>query len=322
MADRILKRESLKSFVDNIFVSEGEMIEGLGEDSFAYSLNDKYGFIAAFDGCGGIGSRKYEIYENKTGAYIASHNLAQVTLDWFRDFSDSGDELGKDISLELYDVFTEKLKRIESQTTATAIKGSLTKSFPTTASLIFFKRCGRRIYASFVWAGDSRGFILTSDGLCQITTDDIDADEDALSNLTSDSRLINVVSAAGDYKLNYRGVKCPPAGVLISATDGSFGYFKTPMEFEYMLINALSKSESIDEWQSNINAYIAEYTGDDFTLAVAVYGYKSFRMLKRMFIVRKKQLYMNCIRKLADATDEEKLCLWNEYKKNYYRGIK
>lgn len=324
MANKI-DRDSLINCIDTVFVVSGEMIPENGEDSYTYSFNDKFGCIAVFDGCGGIGSRKYEEFDNKTGAYIASHAVSKAMLEWFDMFSQSNASVTeKNVDLmseELHDAFDEKLKSIENETTATLIRGSLAKSFPTTASAIVFRHKSDKVQAAFLWAGDSRGYLLTGSGLKQVTTDDVEGEEDALSNLTSDARLSNVVSATGDYIINNKVLNCPRSGILISATDGCFGYFKTPMEFEYMLINTMLKSDSIEEWESKLGEYIRLYAGDDYTLAVVVYGYGNFRTLKRSYEAREKILYDKYIAQLEDASEEKLIKLWEEYKEGYYINV-
>lgn len=322
MANNKINKDSLLSYVDTVFVSAGEMVPDNGEDSYAYAINDKFGFIAVFDGCGGIGSRKYDIYDDKTGAYIASHAVAKSMIEWFEEFSLSNaaitDKNAVVMSEEIYKAFCEKLKGIEDETASTAIKGSLTKNFPTTASMIVFKNKGNRMNAAFLWAGDSRGYLLTNAGLNQVTVDDVEGEEDALSNLTSDARLSNMVCAAGDFKINSKVIACPGSGVLISATDGCFGYFRTPMEFEYMLLKTLAESDCIDDWNKKLNDYMRAYTGDDYTLAVAAYGYKSFRVMKKMYAERERVLYSKYISKLKDSSEGNLLNLWEEYREGYY----
>lgn len=317
------KKESaggLRSKLDEVFVVSGEMIKDNGEDDHYAYVGQKFGIVGVFDGCGGIGSRKYEMYENKTGAYIASHMSAETVEAWFDKFCEGGAELSgntaADICADLHDSLADTLGEIEKTSGGRgAIKGSLVRSFPTTASMILFTLKDKKVYSLYVWAGDSRGYILTPDGLTQITRDDIDAGEDALSNLSSDSRLTNLVHAGGDFKLNSKIISFSGPAVLISATDGCFGYFSTPMEFEYMLLEALSKAKSMDGWKKLIDGGIREYTGDDYTLAAAVLGYGDFRTFKRSFARRRTELYEKYISRLDSADKEE---LWEEYRTVYY----
>jgi len=213
-----------------------------------------------------------------------------------------------------------KLGSLDTGAESSIMRGSLTKSFPTTASVILFSVNENKIYSSFIWAGDSRGFILTTDGLCQVTRDDIEGNGDALSNLITDSKLTNLVSANDDFVLHSRNIACDTPAVFITATDGCFGYYPTPMEFEFMLVDSLQHADSIDQWKANLEKSIREFTADDYTMGVAVCGYKSFKNLRKSFIPRREFLAKNYMSKLALESAEMKVTLWNEYKNTYYRG--
>ena len=318
------KKTPLTAFVDSIFVVGGEMIDNNGEDSFAYALNDECGFIGVFDGCGGIGSRKYEVYSDKTGAYIASHVCSETMLDWFGEFSASGREISanniKYICDSLKERFTNELDSYEDEAGAVAIKGSLAKKLPTTASLVMFTSNDSKMYAAYVWAGDSRGFVLNESGLTQVTTDDIEVEGDAMENLSNDSKLTNMVCAGGDFHFNNRILTDVDKGMFITATDGFFSYFSTPMEFEFMIVDTLLVSDSVASWKVNLCEFIKKYTADDYTMGVTVFGYKSFKALKKAYVSRHAFLVERYIKPLETLSDEEKVALWNEYKTNYYRG--
>lgn len=60
-----------------------EKIPGNGEDSFLYMFTPNSGIVGVFDGCGGSGAKKYEKYQGKTGAYMASRVVSGATRDWF-----------------------------------------------------------------------------------------------------------------------------------------------------------------------------------------------------------------------------------------------
>ena len=101
------------------------------------------------------------------------------------------------------------------------LKGNLMKEFPSTLSLVLIAPWkSNALVTEFIWAGDSRGYILDSSGLHQVTVDDI-ANTDALENLSEDAPMKNVISASNPYVLNRRtGIEQLPA-LIISATDGS-----------------------------------------------------------------------------------------------------
>ncbi len=319
------KQINLEEYINNIFVSYGEMIEDNGEDWFVYSLSDKFCLLCVFDGCGGIGSRKYIEYDNKSGAFIASHVASEAVHNWFDKFCENTGDFSKNtiksITTELKEEITVELKKYDSDVSKNGIKGALVRSFPTTVSLILFTVDCNDIYSAFVWAGDSRGYILTDRGLTQITTDDIEMQSDAFENLTSDSKLTNFITASGDYVLNSKIVKASLPSVFITATDGCFGYFSTPMEFEFVIVESLQRSKDADDWQRNINESIRLITGDDYTIGIAAVGYKSFKHLKNTLANRKKELYRKYISKLENTTIDEKNALWKEYKKYYCKGM-
>lgn len=323
--DYLIKKDSLITLVDTVFTVSGEMIEGMGEDSYGFSLNDKYGIAAVFDGCGGIGSRKYIEYENLTGAYIASHLAAKSVMAWFEDFSQSGVKLTDETLSSVCDSIKlnikQRLSLAEKSADASSVKGSLSKSFPTTASLILFERKRQKLSASYIWAGDSRGYVLFEDGLTQITVDDIASDADAMSNICEDSRLSNLISATYGFSLNFETVDCGTSGILLTATDGCFGYFSTPMEFEYMLLETMTNADNIDAWKKNIENEVRSIAGDDYTIGIIAFGYGSFENMKAAYSVRKSQLYKSYISKLKNAAPEKRMELWKAYRKNYYKEI-
>jgi len=317
------KTDSLLSVIDNVFVINGEMIEKNGEDSYAFSFNERMGMVGVFDGCGGIGSRKYAEYNNKTGAYIASRVAGTVVLEWFKRNCMEGNIVSDANIVEMCNnlkgCLGNRLISMDTGTETSTLKGSLTKNFPTTASMILFSNLQKQLYSSFVWSGDSRGFILNEDGLQQITRDDIEGNGDALNNLSADSKLTNFVSS-DDFQLHFKSVIMDRPAIFVTATDGCFGYFSTPMEFEYMLIETMMQAETVEQWKANINSYIRHYASDDYTMGVVIYKYKSFEKMKQSFMLRKSVLYGQYISGLTE-NDEVKEALWEEYKKTYYRGV-
>jgi len=310
-------------YVDTVFVVNGEMIKDNGEDSYAFSVKDNRGFIGVYDGCGGIGSRRYDEFDNKTGAYISSRSIANATSEFFNAFCEKNLYMSSNnfpmICESLKDGYSSYLNSIDKSSAKSMIKGSLTKNFPTTVSNIFFSHDNSKVNSYFAWAGDSRGYILLPSGLTQVTNDDIYGNEDAFSNLSSDGNLSNFVCAGSDFKINHKSVSCPEKVVLVTATDGCFGYFSTPMEFEYMLLDTLVKANGINDWKQLLHEYILKYTGDDYTMGIAVFGFGEFRHLKKAFLRRHKQLYLKYISKLENISKNDLNDLWREYKKTYYR---
>jgi hypothetical protein len=148
----------------------------------------------------------------------------------------------------------------------------------------------------------------------------VEGEMDAMSNLSDDGKLSNVISAINDFTLNHFGLTISEPAVLITATDGCFGYFSTPMEFEYMLLDTLSASDNMEDWKDSLDSYIRKFTGDDYTMCVAVYGYKTFNALQKTYSKRKAELYEDYISKLENANMVVKTELWDKYKVTYCRN--
>jgi hypothetical protein len=123
-----------------------------------------------------------------------------------------------------------------------------------------------------LWAGDSRAYALDASGLHQLSTDDLREVGDALSNLHQDSPVSNAMSADTEFHVNYRRVELEAPFVLLTATDGCFGYVPTPMHFEHLLLETLATTRSAEDWSSALQSEISAVTGDDAAIAVMGVG--------------------------------------------------
>ena len=303
----------LKEIIDFQFSICKDMIEDNGEDSFFHDVNNNYAIVSAFDGCGGLGSKEYSNFSNKTGAYVASRVASGATAEWFLNLNNNAlnpNDYKKalDSGFSVADAYADK--------GGIVFKGSMQKAFPTTVSTIVTSAKERMLTLNFLWAGDSRGYILDADGLHQITDDDING-EDAMSNLSNDGVLTNVASFDNPYEIHSRRVVLKKPSVVFSATDGCFGYLSTPMEFEYLLLETLLMSDSPLGWQQKLYDAIGMYAGDDYTLSLQSVGYNGFETLKRHLYNRYEYLKSVYINGIETKTYEEKLGLWNHYRLGY-----
>jgi hypothetical protein len=122
------------------------------------------------------------------------------------------------------------------------------------------------------WAGDSRVYGFTSQGMHQLSIDDLRDQGDAMANLERDSVISNAISADTDFRINHRQVVLDAPFLLVSATDGCFGYLPTPMHFEALLLRALDASTSEEDWSAAVQAEISAVTGDDASMAAIAVG--------------------------------------------------
>lgn len=297
-----------------------EQIPDAGEDNFSYSFCDgDIGYISVFDGCGGMGSKKYAEHNYMSGARIASALAAKITSDFsekggFKLDGSDGKILGK-MYKELFTDVKEMLKVPGEM----EIGGDFFKSLPTTAAIVtVYSDNSDKLLCGFLWAGDSRCYFLDEKGLRQVSEDNLETSEDAFSNLRNDSRLSNVINADFDFVLYEKIMEVNTPVIIIAATDGAFNYFSTPMEFEYVLLKSLVDSSSEEEWKYVLSKIIDKYTGDDYTIIAAIYGFKSFDDCRRYYKNRLMIINDKFISHIDKASEDELYELWLEYKKEYY----
>lgn len=297
-------------------------VEGQCEDSYAYCFCEKYGMLGVFDGCGGLGARRYERLDNRTGAYIAARVAGRAALEWFEHdmpcdqtgMYQDAQHAADGLKLRLDKALTDT--RTEIEPAGRLGGGTMIRPLPTTASVALMDWAdAETIRCMFMWAGDSRGFILRPDGLRQCTRDDLRIDGDAFENLYADSPLSNLVSADGDYRINSARILCRAPAIVFAATDGAFGYWPSPMHFEWLLTDTLLRADSPGDWENRLNAQLAEVAADDATLVMAAFGWQNFECMRRDFAQRHEYL---CNRLNGAPTRDALRAFWQEYRQGYY----
>lgn len=292
-----------------------------GEDSFACLMDDRLALACVCDGCGGAGAKKYTAFKGKSGAYIASRIVTGTIRDCLND--------GLFLSNE--DFVTSSLKKSINNNLLLAkkesgvqrgLKGELIKEFPTTLAAVLAKNSEKgNVQIQCLWAGDSRCYLLCNNGLKQLTNDDL-VIQDALANLTADGVMTNCISLSKDYQIHSRTFEVEKPCVVFAATDGCFGYFSTPMEFEYSIIHCLQYANSIRDWEERLKNKLSLAAGDDLTMIGFAFGYGSLRQLQTSFSKRGDDLYASYVRDLEKKTEQEKQLLWGKYKEEYSQYLK
>lgn len=312
-------RQGMLSVLDFCVEVFKEKIDGKGEDSFYYSAIPEKAVFGVYDGCGGSGARRYEKLQSRTGAYMASRVVSGATKDWF-DAPSSVDNCVPNIEA-LTDKMQEYLAICKREgESASSIKGKMSKAFPTTAAVIVCAPANNKILATCIWAGDSRCYMMDSSGLMQLTDDDISG-LDAMENLTADGGLTNVISASSRIRLHSKQIEIQKPCLLFAATDGCFGYLTTPMEFEFLLVDTLLRSKSIAQWENNLQAFLQNVAGDDFSLCGCSIGYGTLGNLQNQLKQRRSFLLSEYIEGIEEKSTEEKTILWKEYSGNYSKYL-
>ena len=287
---------------DILFAVAREAIPHSGEDSWCYSVQNNATLIGVFDGSGGIGGRKYENYSGKSGAYVISRAVSGVVAEWFHAGCDAplSDPVNQALSI------CKKYADPE-----VGLKGSMRKDFPTTLAMMTLA-ADNNVEIHCYWVGDSRCYILEKDGLHQITSDDVNT-SDPMTNLTEDGVLTNVINASTRFVIHEKTLKQDKPCIMISATDGCFGYLPSPMHFEYMLLDTLEKANSLKEWKVRIDSTLQSCAGDDYSMCVAGFGFLSYADIQDCFAPRLNRLSFELIGKSKPELQK----IWDSYKNNY-----
>lgn len=293
-------------------IVEGELVAGKGEDSYLYLANEEMVVLGVFDGCGGSGARKYPVFDNHTGAYLGSRIVSGVIHDWFDCYASGTPEEKWLICLK--EEITRNLKRYAEKGGKSLIKGSMVSSFPTTAVFTVCRYIDNKLCIDYIWAGDSRGYLLNSKGLFQVTEDDVDG-EDAMSNLTNDGVITNMISASSNFVLHNKKLDPEMPCIIINATDGCFNYLQSPMHFEFLILDSLVNADSIAQWEKNLGHNLRAVSGDDHDLTMALFGYEEFEKLHEEYKDRLAYIEKTYIVPWKKAEPEIQQQLWQKYKR-------
>lgn len=301
-----------------------------GEDSFCYCFGSNAGMLGVFDGCGGLGAQRHSCYSGKTEAFMASRFCAGAFFDSFKATFPSNrsvTELAEKYCSAAAAACSQMLKvyRPHGENESPRVKGSMVRTLPSTAAvaLIQLVSPGKHLICP-IWAGDSRVYILTKDGLAQLTVDDTTV-PDPMENLYEDGILKNILCEGVTPRLHMTQVLIEEPFLIFSATDGCFGYYSTPMEFEGILLDTLLTAKNGAEWEKKLSLRIGEVAGDDYTFCLVSFGYQTFSALQESFTERYRFLYdnfLNMLQYLPNEDREIRRQMWEHYKPQYYRYIK
>ena len=292
-----------------------------GEDAFAYSFEQAFPHTqAVFDGCGGSGSWTYAEYKNSTGAFIAAQSMAKAHLNWFNNASNTVLENPSEIEKSFHDMAKDVLSGLKRHCAPMKISGSLVKSFPCTASVAL--TIPYRDYLSLITLniGDSRVYFLSPQtGLVQLTVDDSQGDPDPLESLRDSAPMSDMLNADNPFDIKHRNLSLTYPCAIITATDGIFGYYRSPMDFEHVLLDSLMKANNFAQFENIFKESIVKVTGDDSTCIMSFYGWGSFENVKQRLSERYDYL-SSVINSLdaamnSDSFEDTLKKIWGDYRK-------
>jgi serine/threonine protein phosphatase PrpC len=305
-----------------------EKVAELGEDaepSVVVVPERRAILLGVYDGLGGAGSAAVETAGGLTynEAFVASRVAREETESWFLEGGSSQLVDGRDLQARL----TERLASVAAThlpARNSGVRSNLARTLPTTLAVAVLRDAGGELGIEALWAGDSRVFLLTpTAGLQQLTADHV-RNADVLHQLANDSPMSNMVSASNRFEITTSRVVHTGPGVVLCATDGVFGYVRTPGEVECVLLQTLQGSSDPGSWGDRLVARISGYTGDDATLALAAIGFADFGSLKSAFAMRAADVDAEQHLPFAnvDPTDHDTLSsirakTWSTYQTGY-----
>lgn len=301
-------------------------IAGHGEDAdpVLHVSSGGPAIVGVFDGLGGSGSMRFQGVDGvKSSAYYGSRvvrDAADQLLHLIASFPDATPSAIAAVLGEHVDAALQSYQDKWKPTSSSALRSSLFRRLPTTAAVAIARPAAATTRITLLWAGDSRCYALTpAAGLQQLTADHLRTPQDALSNLTSDAPIANCISADTPAKVDSDEVTLPTPVILAAATDGCFGYFKTPMHFEELLLDAMLATTTPQSWSVALQERIAAITGDDASLAIAAIGWRTHGAMRRDFRARLAELRARYLAPLAAATDPDtaRAELWTAYAPTY-----
>jgi hypothetical protein len=263
-----------------------EKIAGKGEDAEpAVRIHRSgAGLLAVFDGAGGSGSasaRRLADGSDLSGAYVASRLAKEVVEAWATEQIARGDELIRpdDLQARLTGALQHEASYRDVPTTA--LKGSLRRVLPTTMAAIRFTAAPDALWAHVLWAGDSRAYVLTPGAGLQVLTVDDTRETDALELIRNDQPMANLLCADRPFTVNHLQYRLDLPTVVLVATDGCFGYVRTPAHFEHLLLASLARSSSAEEWADDLIETFGAIAADDISFAIGAFGFGDHARLKR-----------------------------------------
>ena len=316
MAETRRNQLKLDCFIEIVY----KPLKEKGEDAFSYTFEAPaiHG-QAVFDGCGGSGSWKYAEFKNATGAFVASHQMAKAFLEWFRAIDASKLQRTQELRASFQDMAWRELNRLKEQCAPMGVSGSLVKSFPCTASIALMAETENCLSVTTLNCGDSRVYFLAPEtGLVQLTVDDADGNPDPMESLRDSAPMTDQLNGDKPFDVKAQHIALTYPCAVICATDGMFGFLRSPMDFEFLILQELMRADSFAQFEQSLQNKISAVTGDDSTCIMSFYGWGTLDNVKKK--LKKRFEYMYGIVRALDAAmeagrlDDELARVWREYR--------
>lgn len=315
-----------------------EKVSGKGEDSDPILLRNESTFVVGvFDGMGGSGATTCNsAYGECTQAYVASRIIRNTVEELFQA---THNILAQDIEEKCRQRLKAEIEKFPSA--KSMLRNGMIREYPTTLSVIQAYSDDSDVVINSFWAGDSRNYLWTKEGLFQISKDDLRIDLDPLENLREDAPLSNCICNDRKFIINHKPIKIEKQSCAIfSATDGCFGYYKSPMHFNNMLKETLRNAIDLEDWERKVEDEIGKVAGDDASLSLIVINNDNFDNFRENILncspndnfqsireieneissLHNQKLEIAAQIQIAENKETEQINIeWEKYKRSYYR---
>lgn len=288
-----------------------------GEDAYAFDFSDpQLHTQAVFDGCGGAGAWRYPEFHYAKGAFVAAHAIASVFLGWSRGLKDQGVACPTEAAESFRRMAWDELTHLKESCAPMGIAGTMVKSFPCTAAVAIQQLTApKRLTLTALNAGDSRVYYLTpEEGLVQVTKDESCYSPDPLESLRASPTLSNMLNADKPFTVTPCQVEISLPCAVICATDGMFSALRSPMDFEYLLLNRLAYAGSLHEFEAGFQRKLAEIANDDSTCVMSFYGWKDMGSIRTSLEKRTRDV-ADIINGLEEGQEQVLREYWQQYRK-------
>jgi serine/threonine protein phosphatase PrpC len=196
------------------------------------------------------------------------------------------------LETDLAEAFREKAREFSGATASSSLRGKALRLLPTTLAAILYHRYkhGAGTLALAIWAGDSRCYAWTPRGLAQLSVDDVKHPVDAMEAMRADAQLAHYLNEAEKPRLNRLLYRWDEPVLLLTASDGFYGFSRTPMHVEHLLLTAGAMSQNEIAFAQQLLQRLGHIAGDDVSLALAGSSWRNWEEVRLIMTERVREL--------------------------------
>ena len=143
---------------------------------------------------------------------------------------------------------------------------------------------------------------------------------DAFLDMRKKSRITNFAGGNVSFLLRSGFTVLARPSILVNASADCFSHFRTPMDFENVVLETMAEAQSPSRWMARLGEKMKKVSGGDFTMTIACYGFEDFDDMKKYYSMRLIRLQNDYINMQAGADGKILKQLWDKYKSVYYRN--